>query len=77
MWVGHVLMMLDTRIHIGLLDLAFTIEPRLISGDPQGRRIRPWLGLIIIVLLVAGLALTGQAAIWAVHEAVPHRERTP
>lgn len=74
MWVGYALLMLGVMLHIALADLAFTVEPRLISGDFKGRRIRPWFGLLVVLLLVAGLAFVGQTAVWLIREATLHRE---
>ncbi len=77
MRLGHGVLMLGTAIHLALVDLGIWIEPRLSSGDVKGRRIRPWLGLIVVALLVAGLVLVGEGVGYVVGSVLPHRERTP
>lgn len=66
--------MLGTAMHMAMIDLGLWIEPRLSTGGPEGRRIRPWLGMLIIALLVGGLVLAGEAGIWMIREATPHRD---
>ena len=75
MWLGG-------RVHLGLIDLAIAVEPRLAvaasgtrDATEPGRR--PWVGLIVVALLLAGTLLSGEAGLWIVREAVPHRETTP
>lgn len=77
MRLGHGAMMLGLRVHSGLADLGMWIEPRLASGNPDGRRIRPWLGFMVLVLLVAGLVFIGEGAFGTMQAALPHREQQP
>lgn len=69
------LVRLGGRLHHALVDLALYVDPRL--GLPIAGPVRPWAGIVVIVLLVAGVALVSGGAVWAVREALPHREWAP
>lgn len=68
---------LGAKLHVALVDLGLWVDPRLASGDPAGRSARPWLGFLVVALLVAGLVLVGQGIGYVVERAVPHREQQP
>ena len=69
--------MLGAKLHVSLVDLGLWVDPRLVSGDPAGRRARPWRGLIVLVLLILGALTVGEGGIWIIEQAVPHREQQP
>ena len=70
--IASAVVRLGGRIHMALADLGMWIDPRL--QLPTVGRVSPWAGLIVILLLVAGIALIGGGAAWALREAVSHRE---
>ena len=77
MRLGHAALLLGAKLHIGLADLGLWIDPRLSSGDRSGRRINPWLGTVVLLLLAAGLVFVGEGAIGTLQAALPHREDRP
>lgn len=69
------LVRLGGRIHAALADLGMWVDPRL--KLPSVGPVRPWAGLLVILLLVAGVALMSGGAVWAIREVLPSREATP
>ncbi len=69
------LVRLGGHLHRALVDLALCVDPRL--GLPVAGPVRPWAGILVVVLLVAGVALVSGGAVWAIREALPHREIQP
>lgn len=69
------LVRLGGHLHRALVDLALYLDPRL--ELPIARRAQPWAGLLIVLLLVAGIALVSGGAVWAIRETVSHREIRP
>ena len=66
------LVSLGVRLQRALVELALCVDPRL--GLPVGEPARPWAGILIVVLLVAGVAFIGGGTVWAISEALPLRE---
>lgn len=66
---------LGGHIQRALFDLAVRIDPRL--GPPIVGPRSAWVGLIVILLLVIGIAAVSGGAVWAIRETLPHREYRP
>lgn len=77
MRLGAASLKLGARIHVAMVDLGLTLEPHLGSGDRAGRRLHPWRGVVVVVLLVLGTFTVGEGGLWLIEQAVPHREYRP
>lgn len=58
-----------------MLDIALVIQPSETTGAPVVGPTRRWLGIVVLVLLAAGLAFVGEGAVGAMQAALPHREQ--
>lgn len=65
----------SSAVHIAMLDVALMIHPTEAAKTSAIGPTRRWLGIVVLVLLVAGLAFVGEGAIGAMQAALPHREQ--
>lgn len=68
---------LFSAIYVAGLDLAIWVDSRVDPRAAAPKNARPWWGLLVVVLLIAGLLFLGETGLWIVREAAPHRETTP
>ena len=61
---------LGATIHTALFDLSLTMDRRIATRAPTAFHPRPWLGVVILLLLAMGVGSTGWVAVEAIHYAV-------
>lgn len=66
-------MVLGARINVALMDLGLLVQPRRLRTFTPDVKPTPWLGLVVLALLIAGLVFAGQGAVQVVGAVIPHR----
>lgn len=77
MCLGHLVMMAGAKGHLALADLGLCIAPYLAIHERRSRLIKPWAGLLVVLLFAFSMAFIGQGLTWAIHEARQRLEVQP